>query len=670
VLWRPGRVETPPRLVIGRYADGQPPHLDDEREFELAADIDFGDLWILDLTDSGLEDGTYHYWFEVDSTNPYTNAGRVYATDPTAATADWRLLAPDGLSPPLTSVPAAVIAVQHGELVACDPSGRCPDLSNDGELSALSPNNRTVIYELPPQWTRVADEQGVEVAAGTFEDVLSLVEPAVAAPSFPQIAALDAGRAHLLELGATTLELLPIADSVIVLGWKYGTTNYFGPDHVLGQPDGKDAPEPNSDLATLVTTCHRAGLRFFFDAVMGFSRQDPYAQVNFSDFHVRWLPSGDPNQDPEQDGRNAWGGDLWKYNYSSPGYDPIGGSGQSIYPARRFMQAFIARWVLDQRIDGIRIDSVDTVYNWDFVAELREYARSLFAGRAAEHGLVGADAEARFLVVGEYLSMPTGLLRSRVDAMWNDEFKYALRAALVGRVRDGDPDFATTIRKIVDCRGRIADYQDTAEAINYVTSHDVGNYNSMRLFNYLTGPPWYVFDAERRIKLAFAVLMTAVGIPMIFAGEEFADQHDLPIPTGKETDPVNFNRLDADPWRKRVFDYVCRLVRFRQETNALCVNDTEFIHIDQTPGRQVFVWRRGGPSDDPVVVIANFSDWETDNPTSPAAEYVVPNWPATPSGRQWREITQDRDVPEEWIGREPLYAWEAKVYTLAPPTPS
>jgi pullulanase len=42
----------------------------------------------------------------------------------------------------------------------------------------------------------------------------------------------------------------------------------------------------------------------------------------------------------------------------------------------------------------------------------------------------------------------------------------------------------------------------------------------------------------------------------------------------------------------------------------------------------------------------------------------VHNWPATPPGRHWREITQDRDVPPEWVGREPLYAWEAKVYAL------
>lgn len=664
VLWRPGRTDDAPRLIIGRFNSGPPAALDGQRVVEMRSDPQFPDLWTVDHADAGLADGTYHYWFEVDGTNPYTAEGRVYITDPCAGTADWRLLAPAAFSPPGTSAPAAVIRLSAGSLTDCDPSGVPLGAGGEIDLRTLAPNNRIVIYELPTSWTRAADEAGVEVADGTFVDVLSLVEPATGAQSFPNIAALASGRAHLLELGATALELLPVADSLLTTGWRYATTNYFAPDHTLGQPITQPVPEPNAEFAALVSGCHRAGIRVFFDAVMGFGRGDPYGHANFADFHVRWMPRDDPTRDPELDDRNAWGGDLWKYNYSTTGYDPVSGTAGVLYPARQLMLAFIARWILDRRIDGIRIDSVDTVYNWDFVGQFRSYARSMFIDRATGTGVADAEAQARFLVVGEDLSMPSGLVRRRTDAMWNDEFKYAARAAIVGQVRDGDPDFEATVRKVVDFRGRIADLQDTAEAINYLTSHDVGNYNSMRLYNYLTGPPWNIADAERRIKFAFAILMTAVGIPMIFAGEEFADEHDLPWTTNqKETDPVNFARL-ADPWRKRVFDYVARLVRFREENDALSVNDTDFIHIDQTPGRAVFVWVRGGPAQHPVVVVANFSDWGTEDPTSPNAEYVIPTWPSTAAGRQWREVTQARDVPDSWIGREPLYPWEAKVYTL------
>jgi pullulanase len=73
------------------------------------------------------------------------------------------------------------------------------------------------------------------------------------------------------------------------------------------------------------------------------------------------------------------------------------------------------------------------------------------------------------------------------------------------------------------------------------------------------------------------------------------------------------------------------------------------------------VWKRGRDGqEDPVVVVANFSDWGS----SPGAQYLVPNWPATPAGRGWREVGQDREVPAEWVGREPLFSWEAKVYAL------
>ena len=70
-------------------------------------------------------------------------------------------------------------------------------------------------------------------------------------------------------------------------------------------------------------------------------------------------------------------------------------------------------------------------------------------------------------------------------------------------------------------------------------------------------------------------------------------------------------------------------------------------------------------ANDPVVVVANFSDFGSEQTPDGIVEYRVPNWPATPVGRRWREVTQDRSVPQEWVGRESLFAWEAKVYALS-----
>jgi hypothetical protein len=150
---------------------------------------------------------------------------------------------------------------------------------------------------------------------------------------------------------------------------------------------------------------------------------------------------------------------------------------------------------------------------------------------------------------------------------------------------------------------------------------------------------------------------------MIFAGDEFADKHDLKVVhPDKQMDAVNFERLSI-PWRKRVFDYVSRLVKLRTSQTALGMNDTEFIHSDFNDGKRVIAWLRGRRnSADMVVVVANFSDWASQSFADGRSEYVVNNWPSIPHGFQWKEVTQERLVPGSWAGREPLFAWEAKVY--------
>ena len=105
-------------------------------------------------------------------------------------------------------------------------------------------------------------------------------------------------------------------------------------------------------------------------------------------------------------------------------------------------------------------------------------------------------------------------------------------------------------------------------------------------------------------------------------------------------------------------------MQLRTSSAALAVNDNNVFFTDFN-GKQVMAWTRGNANtSDLIVVLANFSDYGTPNPTDPAAQYVVSNWPATPPGGSWREITQGRPVPADWIGKEPIYPWEAKVYQL------
>lgn len=678
VLWRGAQTAPTPQLIIGQLGSGARATLVGEQRFDLQQSGAFPDLWLRPAGDCNLADGqVYHYWFEVTDSHPGRSGKRIRVTDPMAFTVDWRLLAPRPPGPDYSDddrYPAAVVSFSDGRLIPCDVGGETGQLPRDAPPTILPPNNRLVLYELPTAWTRIGAAGEHEVGVGTFRDVIALIEPGEGGASFSDLEVTQPGRSYLTELGVNALELLPPADSYYAREWGYGTTNFFAPDFDLGFPGDQTRPTPNRDLRELIAACHAHGLRFFADVVMAFSRTNPYLAAATDDFFIL-----DPRSNPaDPDAHNSRGNDdsnfrdgfgstLFRYGALVNGYDPVTGRSSPLSPARQLMKASLLRWMDDFHIDGIRMDSVENVSNWDFIKEYKDLARDAWRQRFAA-GTAGETADERFLVVGEELWEPLELLRQqRLDGLWHEGFKSHIRAALVGRNAHSEPSFEWTVRKAIDCRA--LDYMDGSQAIIYLTSHDVEGVRNERLFNFLRING--VVDAARRTKLAFACLLTAVGVPMILAGDEFADQHDLFDESGhvsqrggKQVDPVNFSRL-RDGWRRELRDYVARLIKLRTTNDALSVNETEFIHVDFDDGKRVLAWCRGRrDSISKVVVVANFSDFGTADPGSPTAEYRVHNWPPTPPDGRWREITQERDIPTEWVAREPIFPWEAKVYVL------
>ena len=660
VLWRPGATDPDPKLLIGLTT--QP--ISQFKEIPLTPSREFPELWQVAAADCGLEEGqVYYYWFKVRNTEPYDAVSHneiLYCTDPMAYAIDRRTQdVPSGMkSVSKNDDPASVILYQGGKLVPCDPGKQTADWSSDPTPATLPANNKLVIYELPTRWTSITSHNNITVGNGTFQDVLALLVTEQIAPTFPTVAALN-NRAHLVELGINALELLPPADSTQQDTWGYGTANFFAANYYLGKPSGKSEPTASFDLTNLIKTCHQNGIRFFKDAVMAFCSDMPYRHINYLDFLIKYAHPGDPNRDPEQGGRDGFGGDLIKYRYHVEGYSPISGEKSGIFPSWEFLKAYIFHWMDYFHIDGLRLDSVNNIDNYDFLQELKDFARSVWQQRGGR--------EDNFLVVGEELSVPLALIeQNRLDGMWNEKFKQIVRRVILGRNWSDEASFEWSVRKMIDCR--LLGFRDQAQAVNYITSHDVGGLGNERLYNWLDFAG--VDDKEPRAKLAFVCLLTAVGIPMILAGDEFVDQMDPDIFSGKlsddarnyrkQVDPVNFSRLN-DAWRQRVFNYVARLVKFRTTSNALATNDTNFLHVDFEQGKRVLVWQRG-KGDDLVVVVANFSDWGTTDPGNPNSKYLIPSWPSLRQGKKWREITQDRDVPVEWAGKEPLFPWEAKVY--------
>lgn len=665
VVWRPN-AEITPQLIIGILQPGNPCTLVDSQTCNFRPHPEYEELWILPVSEipNFRDGGVYHYFIKIRDTNPYKKHKQdIMITDPMAYAVDWRLRAPhpgEGYTDDDRD-PSSVIMYANGKLVACDSGGEIAQWDDDdSKIPSLPANNMCVIYELPTSWAREGEKDGKLIDVGSFKDVLSLVDVDSHPANFTGVGALEY-RAHLQELGVNVLELNPPADSFVDRQWGYATSNYFAADWDLGKPFDHLWSTATDGLVKLIRTCHEYGIRFFVDMAMGFSNHCSLQNLNFSDFLVKETVNI-AEIDPEKDSRENWGGDLFKYGYEVLGYDPLSGTRRNIHPAREFMKTQLAHWVNFFHIDGIRMDSIKTVYNWDFIEEFNQTGRDYWRRRCQPLNMPTHAVDERFLVVGEILDDHQErelISQQRADGIWNDSFKRRVRQAILGQHLTEDSDFAETVKNMIDCR-RLG-YTDLTQVTNYLGSHDVQGYQNERLYDFLENNN--IWGKKQRIQLAFVCLLTAAGIPMILAGDEFADKHDLKvIHPDKQMDAVNFERM-ASPWRARLFEYVSQLVKLRTLNPALGINETEFIHADFHEGKRVMAWLRGvrGTSTQ-VVVVANFSGWQSSPDSNGYSEYVIQNWPSIPPGMFWREVTQQRNVPQEWAGREPLYAWEAKVY--------
>ncbi|MEO5360882.1 MAG: alpha-amylase family glycosyl hydrolase [Nitrospirota bacterium] len=649
VLWRP-KCNTP-KLIIGVFSSGNPCTLKDIKQYDLKRHSKYQDIWELPASDCGLKNSAvYHYWFEVDNADLQSKDKRITVIDPFATTVDYRVCSKS------SGDAASVILFQNDQLVYCDPGGEIISFDETVEISTLPANNTAVIYELPASWSRGGfDNTTYERDIGTFRDVLALLDKNEPGANFSDIDIIQNGE-HLVDLGINILELLPPADTKSKREWGYAPANYLAPDFDMGFPEGNISPTSGTDLIMVIDKCHKLKIRFFTDMVMAFG-YDSYKDINFPEFHLN--PKEEiGNPDSYQSSRNnelrdGFGGNSWRYQNRIQTCDPLTGNTVLVNPASQFMLTQLRHWMQTYHIDGIRIDSVNNIASWNFIHDFTKEARSVWNQRW--DGKDRNQVDERFLVLGEELNVPLELLyQGRLDALWNESFQQRVRAAIIG---EGYSDnFEWTVRRMIDCR--LIGFLDGSQAINYITSHDIEGNRKERLYNFLEN--CNIYDKSPRIKLAFVCLMTAVGIPMILAGEEFADQHDLPIKhPDKQQDPVNYSRCN-DSWRRDIFEYVARLVKLRTSSPALAVNDTDFIHVDFDGGRRVLAWVRGRTGiDEPVVVVANFSEHGSFGST-----YPIHNWPHTPTGRSWREVTQQRNVPQGWVGNEPVFPWEAKVYTL------
>ena len=299
---------------------------------------------------------------------------------------------------------------------------------------------------------------------------------------------------HLVDLGVTAVELLPVAEFPGTRGWGYDGVDLFAPHHAYGGPAG---------LKRLVDACHAHGLAVVMDVVYNHLGPDG-----------NYLPSYGPYFTDRH--RTPWGEAV---NFDGPGSDQV----------RGFVVENATMWLRDYHGDGLRLDAVHAIVDTSARHVLEEIAVAV--GRLAAH--LGRTC---WVIAESDLNDPR-LVRAReaggygLDAQWSDDFHHALHAVLTGE-RDGYyadfgrlADVATALRQAYVYAGRRSRHRgrrhgrppiglDADRFLGFVQNHD-------QVGNRATGERLSMLAGVGRQKVAAALVLTAPFVPLLFQGEEW-----------------------------------------------------------------------------------------------------------------------------------------------------
>ncbi|MBW4596764.1 MAG: alpha amylase C-terminal domain-containing protein [Brasilonema angustatum HA4187-MV1] len=382
---------------------------------------------------------------------------------------------------------------------------------------------------------------------------------------------------YLSELGINAVELMPIKEYPGDYSWGYNPRHFFAPESSYG---------PTSGLKNLVDECHARGIRVIMDGIYNHSESSaPLTQID----HDYWY-----HHEP-RDPDNNWGPE---FNYEH--YDKK----LEIYPARKFIGDTVRFWVGEYHLDGIRYDAARQIANYDFMHWITEEARNTASMKP-------------FYNIAEHIPETTSITNADgpMDGCWHDSFYHCIKDHICGKTFDLE-----RLKDAIDAKRQ--GFMGATNVVNYLTNHDhdrlmveLGNNN--------------IFDEEafRRLKLGAAILLTAMGVPMLWMGQEFGEYK----PNTQESSKIEWGLLGND-LNHSLFEYYKGLIHLRKSNHALYTENVDFIH--ENPEDKVLAYSRWNDEGSRVVVVANFSE-------NFLGEYQVSNFS---NNGKWHEWTGNYDV--------------------------
>ena len=301
---------------------------------------------------------------------------------------------------------------------------------------------------------------------------------------------------HLVGLGVTALELMPVTDFPGRRNWGYDGALLFAPDAQYGRPE---------DLKRLVDACHARGLAVFLDVVYNhFGPEGNYLHLYAPDFFT-------------ERHHTPWGAAI---DFASP-------------DVRRFYVENALYWLEEFHVDGLRFDAVHAILEdspRSILVEIAETVRQRFAGERHIHLVLENDKNEAHLLRPDLFT-----------AQWNDDLHHCLRVLTSGEVEGYYADYAEAPierlgRALAEgyayqgehscyrgrARGEPSAHLPATSFVAFIQNHDqVGNNAFGERLARLAKP--------EAIRAAAAVYLLSPQIPLLFMGEEWGAEQPFPF---------------------------------------------------------------------------------------------------------------------------------------------
>lgn len=317
---------------------------------------------------------------------------------------------------------------------------------------------------------------------------------------------------YIADLGVNCIELMPLSNVALNVDWGYLPIGYFGVDERFGQ---------RKDLQRLVERAHALGIAVIFDMVYGhtgvdFAYYDLYTRLGFRE--------------------NPFMGPFAK--------DYFGDYGKSTDWNRQLTRDYFytvsQHWLSVYHADGFRYDCVPNY--WDGPVGVG-YAKLVYESyqlvrervRARDPSYLRFDSAPLGLIqCAEQLEGPREILaQTYSNCTWqNETFDAATAVARGDRSRLTDLGFKLGLSDYPSFAAT-PDEQMPKLPFQYIETHDhrrfICNFGTYALDE--TGNPLFrAGDRSRWYKVQphLIALLCASGIPMLWAGQELCENHELP----------------------------------------------------------------------------------------------------------------------------------------------